>query len=74
MPNKFCLFGCNYEKKLSLFSIPKDKVLKDQWLKSLEVDNLFDNEVICEEHFSIDQIKKKKDIVDKLGNIICSVS
>jgi len=74
MPNNICLFGCNTNKKLSVFSIPKDKLLKNEWLKSLDVQNLYDNNVVCEEHFRTDQIQKKKDIFDKVGNIVCSVS
>jgi len=42
MPNNICLFDCNNNEKLSVFTIPKGKVLKNEWLKSLEVDNLYD--------------------------------
>jgi len=74
MPNNICLFGCNTNKKLSVFSIPKDELLKNEWLKSLDVPHLFNNNVVCEEHFRTDQIQKKKDIFDKVGKIVCSVS
>jgi len=60
MPNKICYFGCNTFKKLSVFSLPKDDILKNKWSKALGVDNFDSNHVICEEHFTEDQIKKKK--------------
>lgn len=59
MPNKICYFGCNKLKKLSVFSLPKDDILKNEWSKSLGVDFFDSNHVICEEHFTEDQIKKK---------------
>lgn len=49
-------------------------VLRNEWLKSLEVDNLRANQVICDEHFPIDQIQRKKDVVNALENIVYSVS
>jgi len=58
-----------------VFSIPKDELLKNEWLKSLDVPHLYNNNVVYEEHFRTDQIQKKKDIYfDKVGKIVCSVS
>jgi hypothetical protein len=42
-----------------MFSIPKDELLKNEWLKSLNVPYLYNNNVVCEEHFRTDQIQKK---------------
>jgi len=74
MPNKICWFGCNKTKKLSVFVTPKDPSLKQEWLNALNIDHLGTNDVICELHFPIDATKRKNDIVDKVGNIVCSVS
>lgn len=67
MPNKVCWFGCNKTKKLSVVVTPK-------WLDALSIKHLDTNDVICEQHFLVDSIKKQNYIVDKLGNIVCSVS
>ncbi|KAF0707792.1 Uncharacterized protein FWK35_00027840 [Aphis craccivora] len=62
MPNNICVFGCNTNKKLSVFSIPKDKLLKNECLKSLDVQYLtvIHSNVDCEEHFRTNQIQKKR--------------
>lgn len=57
-----------------MFSLPKDDILKNEWSKSLGVDFFDSNHVICEEHFTEDQIKKKNVITDDLGNVLYSVS
>jgi len=74
MPSKICWFGCNKTRKLSVFVTPKDQSLKKEWLNALNIDHLDTNDVICELHFPVDAIKKQNYIVDKVGNIVCSVS
>ena len=74
MPNKICYFGCNKFKQLSIFTIPKDQCLRNKWLESLEVNHFSATDVICEDHFQADLIKRSNNIIDNLGNIICSVS
>lgn len=44
-------------KKLFVISIPNDEILKE-WLKALAINNFDSNHAICEENFTVDQIKK----------------
>jgi len=52
------LLGCNKTKKLSVFVTPKDPHLKEGWLDALNIKHLDANDVICEQHFLVDSIKK----------------
>lgn len=74
MPNKLCYFGCNKFKNLLIFSIPKNKVLRQKWLESLEIDHFSLTGVVCQQHFQNNQIKRLNDIFNSLGNLVCSVS
>lgn len=73
MPNLICCFGCNKTKKMSIFTCPKDVLIKTQWENNLGI-ILKKNYVICENHFIPDDIEKKIIKKDAQGNIIFSVS
>lgn len=65
MPNKICWFGCNKTKNLSVFVTPKDPHLKEKWLNALNIKHIDTNDVICEQTFLVDSIKKQNNVVDK---------
>lgn len=73
MPNLFCFFGCNKNSKLSVFSCPKNDVLKAQWETNLGI-KLKNNFVICENHFDSNDIERQVIKKDHNGKIIFSVS
>lgn len=73
MPNLLCYFGCNKNLKLSVFSCPKNDLLKGTWEKNLGV-NLKHNNVICEKHFNCNDIERQVIKRGHDGNIIFSVS
>ena len=59
MPNKCCVVGCNSnyattKERVSVFSFPKDGILKLQWIRKIPNQNLNVTKYsfVCEKHFT----------------------
>ena len=72
IPNKCCVFGCNSnyattEVRVSVFSFPKDEILKLQWIRKIPNQNLNVTKYsfICEKHFTQNEISRYHIIGDK---------
>lgn len=63
MPSSCCVVYCtsgykSNTEKVSSFVFPKIKALKEKWLKAIPRENFVvsDRTVVCEKHFTEDQI------------------
>ena len=72
MPNNCCVFGCNSnyattKERVSVFSFPKDEILKLQWIRKIPNQNLNVTKYsfICETHFTQNEISRYHIIGDK---------